>query len=72
MLSPAARILAAADVYQALTEARPHRPARDPDAAAAELRREVARRPPRLRRGRRGAGRRGAPRAPRAARWRAA
>jgi DNA-binding NarL/FixJ family response regulator len=41
MLSPAARILAAADVYQALTEARPHRPARDADTAAAELLREV-------------------------------
>jgi HD-GYP domain-containing protein (c-di-GMP phosphodiesterase class II) len=41
VLSPSARILAAADVYQALTEDRPYRPARDPDAAAAELRREV-------------------------------
>jgi HD-GYP domain-containing protein (c-di-GMP phosphodiesterase class II) len=37
-----ARVLAAADVYQALTSVRPHRPALDPDAAAAELRQEVA------------------------------
>ena len=41
ILSPAARILAAADAYQAMTEARAHRPARPPDAAAAELRREA-------------------------------
>lgn len=40
-LSPSARILAAADVYHALTEARPHRPAREPAAAAAELRLQV-------------------------------
>ena len=40
-LSPAARILAAADVYHALTEARPHREAFAPEAAAAELRGEV-------------------------------
>jgi HD-GYP domain-containing protein (c-di-GMP phosphodiesterase class II) len=40
-LSPAARILAAADAYQAMTEPRPHRAARTPDAAAGELRREV-------------------------------
>jgi HD-GYP domain-containing protein (c-di-GMP phosphodiesterase class II) len=39
--SVAARILAAADVYQAMTEPRPHRPARPPEAAADELRREV-------------------------------
>jgi DNA-binding NarL/FixJ family response regulator len=39
--SPAARILAAADVYQAMTEARPHRPARTPDDAAEQLRREA-------------------------------
>jgi HD-GYP domain-containing protein (c-di-GMP phosphodiesterase class II) len=32
-----ARLLAAADVFQALTEPRPHRPAHAPDAAAAEL-----------------------------------
>jgi len=41
LLSPASRLLAAADVYQALTEPRPHRPARSPDAAASELRAEV-------------------------------
>lgn len=41
MLSPAARVLAAADVYCAMTEARPHRPALSPEAAADELRREV-------------------------------
>jgi HD-GYP domain-containing protein (c-di-GMP phosphodiesterase class II) len=40
-LSPAARILAAADAYQAMTEARPHRPALSTELAAAELRREV-------------------------------
>lgn len=36
-----ARVLAAADVYHALREPRPHRPARTPDAAATELRDEV-------------------------------
>ena len=41
LLSPAARILAAADVYHAMLEPRPHRPARTPEAAADELRREV-------------------------------
>jgi HD-GYP domain-containing protein (c-di-GMP phosphodiesterase class II) len=40
-LSPAARILAAADVYQALTEPRPHRDAFPQDRAAEEVRREV-------------------------------
>jgi HD-GYP domain-containing protein (c-di-GMP phosphodiesterase class II) len=40
-LSPAARILAAADVYQAMMETRAHRPARAPEAAAAELRQEA-------------------------------
>jgi len=40
-LSPAARILAAADVYHAMTEPRPHRAARAPEQAAEELRREV-------------------------------
>ena len=40
-LSPSARILAAADAYQAMTEARPHRPALSPEQAAEELRREV-------------------------------
>jgi HD-GYP domain-containing protein (c-di-GMP phosphodiesterase class II) len=38
----AARLLAAADVYQAMREPRPHRPERDAEAAASELRREVA------------------------------
>jgi HD-GYP domain-containing protein (c-di-GMP phosphodiesterase class II)/DNA-binding CsgD family transcriptional regulator len=37
----AARLLAAADAYQAMTEPRPHRPARPAEAAADELRREV-------------------------------
>ena len=37
-LSPAARLLAAADVYHALTEPRPHRPARTPEQAAQVLR----------------------------------
>ena len=36
-----ARVLAAADVYHALTEARPHRPARSPDEAAGTLQEEV-------------------------------
>jgi len=40
-LSPAARILAAADAYQAMTESRSHRPALAAEAAAEELRREV-------------------------------
>jgi HD-GYP domain-containing protein (c-di-GMP phosphodiesterase class II) len=40
-LSPSARILAAADAYQAMTEPRPHRPALAAEDAAAELRREV-------------------------------
>jgi HD-GYP domain-containing protein (c-di-GMP phosphodiesterase class II) len=40
-LSPAARILAAADAYHAMTEERPHRPALAPEQAAEELRREV-------------------------------
>lgn len=38
---PAARLLAAADAYHAMTEPRPHRPARPPGEIAAELRREV-------------------------------
>jgi HD-GYP domain-containing protein (c-di-GMP phosphodiesterase class II) len=38
-LSPAARILGAADRYQAMTQHRAHRPARSPREAAAELRR---------------------------------
>ena len=41
MLPLPARILAAADAYHAMTEPRPHRPARTPDEAAAELRREA-------------------------------
>lgn len=41
MLPAAARILAAADVYQAATEERPYRPARSPEQAAAELEREA-------------------------------
>jgi HD-GYP domain-containing protein (c-di-GMP phosphodiesterase class II) len=40
-LSPAARMLAAADVYRAMTEARPHREALATAEAAAELRGEV-------------------------------
>jgi HD-GYP domain-containing protein (c-di-GMP phosphodiesterase class II) len=42
-LSPAARILAAADAYHALTEARPHRAAHTPEQAAAILKGEVQR-----------------------------
>jgi HD-GYP domain-containing protein (c-di-GMP phosphodiesterase class II) len=41
LLSPAARILAATDVYHAMTEPRPYRPARTPEQAAEELQREV-------------------------------
>jgi len=41
MITPAGRLLAAADVYQALTEERPHRLARAPGEAADELRAEV-------------------------------
>lgn len=40
-LSPLARILAAADVYHAMTEPRPHRPALAAERAAEELRAEV-------------------------------
>ncbi len=36
-----ARVLAAADCYSAMREARPHRPALEPEAAEAELTREV-------------------------------
>ncbi|HUG31601.1 MAG TPA: HD domain-containing phosphohydrolase [Acidimicrobiia bacterium] len=36
-LSKTARLLAAADTFQAMTESRPHRPAREPGDAAAEL-----------------------------------
>jgi HD-GYP domain-containing protein (c-di-GMP phosphodiesterase class II) len=38
---PAARVLAAADAYHAMTEPRPHRPAMTSEQAAAELRAEV-------------------------------
>ena len=41
-ISPAGRVLAAADVYHAMLEFRPHRPTRTADWAAGELRREVA------------------------------
>jgi len=41
-IGTAARLLAAADVYQALCEPRAHRPGRTPQGAAVELRREVA------------------------------
>ena len=41
MLSPAARILAVADVYHAMTELRPHRPALKPEQAADQLRLEA-------------------------------
>jgi HD-GYP domain-containing protein (c-di-GMP phosphodiesterase class II) len=40
-ISRPARILAAADAYQAMREPRPHRPARSADDAAAELRTDV-------------------------------
>ena len=41
MISRSARILAVADVYQAMREPRPHRPALTPTAAATQLRAEV-------------------------------
>ena len=41
-IAPAARVLAAADVYHALTEQRPHRPAKPPEEAAALLSAEVS------------------------------
>jgi HD-GYP domain-containing protein (c-di-GMP phosphodiesterase class II) len=41
MLPPLARILAAADVYHAMTQPRPHRQAYSPEAAAGQLRSEV-------------------------------
>jgi HD-GYP domain-containing protein (c-di-GMP phosphodiesterase class II) len=41
MLPLAARVLAAADVYHALTERRPYRPAHSPDAAATQLQTEA-------------------------------
>jgi HD-GYP domain-containing protein (c-di-GMP phosphodiesterase class II) len=42
MLGRAARVLAAADAYHAMGEDRPHRPALAPEAAARELRDDVA------------------------------
>lgn len=41
-ISKAARVLVAADVYQAMSEDRPHRPALKPSSAADELKAEVA------------------------------
>jgi DNA-binding CsgD family transcriptional regulator len=41
VLSPEARILAAADAYRAMLEPRPHRPPRTPTEAEAELRTDV-------------------------------
>jgi len=41
LLSPAVRILAAADVYHAMIEPRPHRPLHPPEVAAENLRREA-------------------------------
>jgi HD-GYP domain-containing protein (c-di-GMP phosphodiesterase class II) len=41
-LDRAERLLAAADVYRALTEERPHRPALSPDGACAQLRRDAS------------------------------
>ncbi|HUR77255.1 MAG TPA: LuxR C-terminal-related transcriptional regulator, partial [Acidimicrobiales bacterium] len=41
MLSLPARVLAAADAFHAMTQPRPHRPARTPDEAARELRAEA-------------------------------
>lgn len=40
-ISPTARLLAAADVYQALRQDRPHRPAFDADAAVATMHQEI-------------------------------
>jgi DNA-binding CsgD family transcriptional regulator len=40
-LTPAGRVLAAADMYHGRVEPRPHRPARSADEAASELREEV-------------------------------
>jgi DNA-binding NarL/FixJ family response regulator len=42
LLALPARLLAAADCYHALTEARPHRPARSPEEAAKTLEAEVS------------------------------
>ena len=59
-ISRPARILGAADAYQAMREPRPHRPERSADEAAAELRADVQGGSPR-RRGRRGGARRRRP-----------
>lgn len=40
-IPPAARLLAAADAYEALTSTRPHRPALEPERAAATVRADV-------------------------------
>jgi HD-GYP domain-containing protein (c-di-GMP phosphodiesterase class II) len=42
MIPSGARVLAAADAYQAMTQERPHRPALTPDAAAEQLNSEAA------------------------------
>jgi HD-GYP domain-containing protein (c-di-GMP phosphodiesterase class II) len=42
MISNGARVLAAADAYQAMTQERPHRPALTPNAAAEQLNSEAA------------------------------
>jgi HD-GYP domain-containing protein (c-di-GMP phosphodiesterase class II) len=42
MISNGARVLAAADAYQAMTQERPHRPALTPEAAAEQLSSEAA------------------------------
>src|SRR5262249_51677458 len=41
LLPPAARLLATANIYCALTELRPHRPTASPEQAAEELKRQV-------------------------------
>jgi DNA-binding NarL/FixJ family response regulator len=41
LLTPGMRILAVAEAYQAMREARPHRAALSPEQAAAELKREA-------------------------------
>jgi HD-GYP domain-containing protein (c-di-GMP phosphodiesterase class II) len=41
LVAAPARVLAAADAYHAMSQPRPHRPARAPDEAATELRRDV-------------------------------
>jgi HD-GYP domain-containing protein (c-di-GMP phosphodiesterase class II) len=41
-LTPSDRVLAAADVYHAMTEPRPHRPPVDPDLASRELRADAS------------------------------